>query len=177
MMNQNVKLWLRAANPFTPPRGMAEAQRAARTGAVALVIGALQGLASIPELPGKMAQSMDLVKQGAGASAEEQAIVEAMMGAMLPMMGIGVAVFSVLYMVLAVVQWRRMTWVIPVIMLVLLAYSLLGALNGLVMFGGKMAGLFTALAVAQWIIMLATAFIYVAAFRGGRMLEKLKRDY
>ncbi|MNN89898.1 hypothetical protein D3C81_2077750 [compost metagenome] len=70
-----------------------------------------------------------------------------------------------------------MTWVIPVIMLVLLAYSLLGALNGLVMFGGKMAGLFTALAVAQWIIMLATAFIYVAAFRGGRMLEKLKRDY
>ena len=175
-MNQNAKLWLRAANPFTPPRGMAEAQRAARVGAVALVIGAVQGLISIPQLPSIMAQSMDLVMLDAGASAEDQAFTQALMGAMIPMMVIGVAAFSILYLVLAVVQWRRMTWVIPTIMLALLGYNLLSALGGLVSFAG-MAGLFSALAVFQWIIMLATGLLYAAAFRGGRMLEKLKRTY
>ena len=176
-MNQNVKLWLRAANPFTPPRGMIEAQRAARVGAVALVIGAVQGLASIPFMSGAMDRSMDLMTQGADMPAESQAFSEAMITAMAPMMVIGVVAFSILYLVLAVVQWRKMTWVIPAIMLAFLGYSLLSALSGVVMLGGMVMKLYTVVTFIQWIIMLATAFLYVAAFRGGRMLDQLKRSF
>ena len=177
MMNQNVKLWLRAANPFTPPRGMAEAQRAARVGAVALVIGAVQGLAAVPLMPGQMARSRDLMVLGGDIPAESQAFTEAMLVAMAPMMVVGMVAFAILYLVLAVVQWRKMTWVIPAIMLAFLGYSLLSALGGLVMLGGAAAKLYTVVTVVQWIIMVVTAFVYVAAFRGGRMLDQLKRSF
>lgn len=176
-MNQNVKLWLRAANPFTPPRGMAEAQRAARVGAVALGIGAVQGLATVPLLPGRMALVRDMMAQGTDIPAESRAFTEALFMAMAPMMMIGVVAFSILYLVLAVVQWRKMTWVIPAIMLAFLGYSLLSALSGFVMLGGGAAKLYSGVTVVQWIIMVATAFMHAAAFRGGRMLEKLKRTY
>ncbi|MGH7019336.1 MAG: hypothetical protein ACREEY_05625 [Brevundimonas sp.] len=176
-MNQNVKLWLRAANPFTPPRGMVEAQRAARVGAVALVIGAVQGLAAVPLMPGHIARTRDLMMQGAGIPDESQAFTEALLTAMAPMMLIGVVAFSILYLVLAVVQWRKMTWVIPAIMLAFLGYSLLSAFGGFVMLGGAAMQLYTAVTVVQWAIMIATAFGYVAAFRGGRMLEQLKRSF
>ncbi|AYG93794.1 hypothetical protein D8I30_00325 [Brevundimonas naejangsanensis] len=176
-MNRNLKLWLRAANPFTPPRGMAEAQRAARAGAVALAIGAIQSLAILPLMPERMTQSTDLMmQQGAGLAAEDQAFIEAAMAAMTPMMMIGVVVFSILYLVLAVVQWRRMTWVIPAVMLGLLAYSLLSALSGVAMLGEKAGQFYTPLAVVQWVVMLATGLVHVAALRGGRMLEQLKRS-
>lgn len=175
-MNQNVKLWLRAANPFTPPRGMAEAQRAARVGAVALVISAVQGLASIPQMSGTMARSMDLMTQDGGMPAESQAFTEAVLVAMAPMMVVGMVAFSILYLVLAVVQWRKMTWVIPAIMLAFLGYSLLSALSGLVMLGGMMVKLYTVVTVVQWIIMLAMGFVYAAAFRGGRMLDQFETE-
>ena len=176
-MNQNLKLWLRAANPFTPPRGMAEAQRAARVGAMALVIGAVQGLAAVPLMPGQMARTRDLMLQGTDVPAVSQAFTEALLTAMAPMMVISVVVFSILYLVLAVVQWRKMTWVIPAIMLAFLGYSLLSALSGFVMLGGGAAKLYTGVTFVQWIIMVATAFVYVAALRGGRMLEQLKRSF
>ncbi|MNX32030.1 hypothetical protein D3C86_622310 [compost metagenome] len=177
MMNQNVKLWLRAANPFTPPRGMAEAQRAARVGTVALAIGAVQGLAAVPLMPGQMARTRDLMMQGTDVPAGSEAFTEALLTAMAPMMVIGVVVFSVLYLVLAVVQWRKMTWVIPAIMLAFLGYSLLSALSGFVMLGAAAAKLYTAVTFVQWAIMLVTTFGYVAAFRGGRMLDQLKRSF
>lgn len=175
-MNQNVKLWLRAANPFTPPRGMAEAQRAARVGAVALGVSAVQGLTAVPLMPGRMAQARDLMVQGTDVPAESQALTEALFMAMAPMMMIGVVAFSILYLVLAVVQWRKMTWVIPAIMLAVLGYSLLSAVGGFVMLGGGMAKMYSGVTVVQWIIMVATAFMLVAAFRGGRLLDQLKRS-
>ena len=177
MMNQNLKLWLRAANPFTPPRGMAEAQRAARVGAMALVIGAVQGLAAVPLMPGQMARTRDLMLQGTDVPAGSQAFTEALLTAMAPMMVISVVVFSILYLVLAVVQWRKMTWVIPAIMLAFLGYSLLSVFSGFVMLGAATAKLYTAVTFVQWAIMIVTAFMYAAAFRGGRMFEKLKRTY
>ncbi|WP_292035927.1 MULTISPECIES: hypothetical protein [unclassified Brevundimonas] len=175
-MNQTVNLWLRAANPFAPPRGMAEAQRAAKVGALALVIGAVQGLATVPLMPGRMTLVNDMMAQGADIPAESQAFTEALVMAMTPMMMIGVVAFSFLYLVLAVVQWRKMTWVIPVTMLAILGYSLLSAVSGFLMLGGGAARLYTGVTIVQWIIMLATVFVYVAAFRGGRMLDRLKRS-
>ena len=176
-MNQNVKLWLRAANPFTPPRGMAEAQRATRVGAVALGISAVQGLAAVPLMPGRMAQVTDMMAQGTDIPAKSQAFTEALFMSMAPMMMIGVVAFSILYLVLAVVQWRKMTWVIPAAMLAFSGYGLLSALSAVVMLGPLAAKLYNALTVVQWIIMFATAFVYVAALRGGRMLDQLKRSF
>ena len=175
-MNQNVKLWLRAANPFTPPRGMAEAQRATRVGAVALGISAVQGLAAVPLMPGRMAQVTDMMAQGTDIPAKSQAFTEALFMSMAPMMMIGVVAFSILYLVLAVVQWRKMTWVIPAVMLAVLSYSLLSALSGFVMLGGAAAKLYSGVTIVQWIIMVATAFMHAASFRGGRMLDQLKRS-
>lgn len=176
-MNQKLKLWLRAANPMIPPRGMAEAQRSARVGAAALVIGAVQGLAGLPTLSDKMEQSAALMMQGGAVPAQDQAMFEGVMTAMTPVMIGGVLVLSAVYLVLAVVQWRKMTWLIPALMLALLAYSLISVVNGFALLGDKAGQLYGPLAVVQWIIMLATGFLYAAAVRGGLMLSRLKRSF
>lgn len=176
-MNQKLKLWLRAANPMTPPRGMAEAQRSARVGAAALVIGAVQGLAGLPTMSDKMEQSAALMMQGGAVPASDQAMFEGVMTAMTPVMIGGVLVLSAVYLVLAVVQWRKMTWLIPALMLAFLAYSLLSMVNGFALLGEEAGQLYGPVAVVQWIIMLATGFLYAAAVRGGLMLSRLKRSF
>jgi len=176
-VNQKLKLWLRAANPTAPPRGMAEAQRSARVGAAALVIGAVQGLAGLPTISGKMEQSAALMMQGGAVPAHDQAMFEGVMTAMAPVMIGGVLVLSAVYLVLAVVQWRKMTWLIPALMLVLLAYSLISVVNGFALLGDEAGQLYGPLAIVQWIIMLATGFLYAAAVRGGLMLSRLKRSF
>lgn len=176
-MNQKLKLWLRAANPMIPPRGMAEAQRSARVGAAALVIGAVQGLAGLPTMSDKMEQSAALMMQGGAVPASDQAMFEGVMIAMTPVMIGGVLVVSAVYLVLAVVQWRKMTWLIPALMLALLAYSLISVVNGFALLGDKAGQLYGPVAVVQWIIMLATGFLYAAAVRGGLMLSRLKRSF
>ena len=176
-MSQKLRLWLRAANPMIPPRGMAEAQRSARVGAAALVIGAVQGLAGLPTLSDKMEQSAALMMQGGAVPAQDQAMFEGVMTAMTPVMIGGVLVLSAVYLVLAVVQWRKMTWLIPALMLAFLAYSLLSMVNGFALLGEEAGQLYGPLAVVQWIIMLATGFLYAAAVRGGLMLSRLKRSF
>ncbi|MGE7197765.1 hypothetical protein [Brevundimonas naejangsanensis] len=176
-MNQKLKLWLRAANPMTPPRGMAEAQRSARVGAAALVIGAVQGLAGLPTMSDKMEQSAALMMQEGAVPAHDQAMFEGVMTAMTPVMIGGVLVLSAVYLVLAVVQWRKMTWLIPALMLAFLAYSLLSLVNGFALLGEEVGQLYGPVAVMQWIIMLATGFLYAAAVRGGLMLSRLKRSF
>ncbi|SJM51415.1 hypothetical protein FM111_02865 [Brevundimonas diminuta 3F5N] len=176
-MSQNMKLWLRAANPFTPPRGMAEAQRAARVGAAALAVGAVQGLAGLPTVSEKMGQSAALMMEGGAVPPSDQAMFEGVMTAMAPVMVGGVVVMSAVYLVLAVVQWRKMTWVIPALMLALLAYSLVSVVNGFALLGENAGQLYGPLAIVQWIIMLATGFLYAAAVRGGLMLSRLKRSF
>ena len=175
-MKHELKLWLRAANPFAPLRGMAEAQRSARVGAVALAVSAVQGMASLPIMSDRLAQSMTALVQAQGGSAADQAMVEGIMTALAPIMMITTIVVAILYLVLAVVQWRKATWVIPAIMLAFLGYGLLSLVIGLVMMGPAMGQLLPPVSVGLWIINLITGVVYVAAFRGGRMLEQLKRS-
>ena len=178
-MNQNVKLWLRAANPFTPPRGMAEAQRAARVGAVALGIGVVQlfvGLLAMPKTEA-LAQVLAAQQKGQVMTAQQVAIQDAIVG-MMPMFTLAITlVFSVVYVVLAVAQWRRMTWVIPTIMLAFMAYGVLGGVGALLKIGSSIELEFAFVRALMWLVNLATIAMYVAAFRGGRMFEKLKRTY
>ncbi|RSB47572.1 MULTISPECIES: hypothetical protein [Brevundimonas] len=115
--------------------------------------------------------------QGGAVPAQDQAMFEGVMTAMTPVMIGGVLVLSAVYPVLAVVQWRKMTWLIPALMLALLAYSLLSMVNGFALLGEEAGQLYGPLAVVQWIIMLATGFLYAAAVRGGLMLSRLKRSF
>jgi len=175
-MKHELKLWLRAANPFAPPRGMAEAQRSARAGAVALAVSAVQSAASLPMMSDKLAQSMTEVTQAQGGSAADQAMMEGVMTVLAPTMIAMMAAFSILYLVLAVVQWRKATWVIPAIMLALLGYSLLSLVGGFLTMGSVMSELQSPFSVVLWLVQLAMGLVYVAAFRGGRMLDQLKRS-
>lgn len=175
-MNQNLKLWLRAANPFTPPRGMAEAQRSARVGAVALAVSAVQGVASLPMMSDMLTQSMTEVTQAQGGSTADQTMMEGVMTVLTPIMIAMMAALSILYLVLAVVQWRKATWVIPAIMLALLGYSLLNLVGGFLTMGSVISELQSPFSVVLWLVQLAMGLVYVAAFRGGRMLDQLKRS-
>lgn len=178
-MNQNVKRWLRAANPFMPPRGMIEAQRAARVGAVALGLGVvhlLVGLLTMPKTEA-LAQVMAAQQKGQAMTAQQDAIQDAIVG-MMPMFMLFVTLaFSALYVVLAVVQWRRMTWVIPTTMLAFMAYGILGGIGALMKMGSLIEFGFSFSSALMWLINLALIAMYVAAFRGGRVFEKLKRAH
>ncbi|WP_433951329.1 hypothetical protein [Brevundimonas bullata] len=177
-MNQNVKLWLRAANPFTPPRGMAEAQRAARVAVVALAVGIVQlfiGLLYMPKTEA-LVQMMTAQQKGQVMTAQQVAIQDSIVG-MMPMFTlVATLAFSVVYVVLAVVQWRRMTWVIPTIMLAFMAYGFLGGIGALVKIGSLIEFEFAFSSALMWLANLATIALYAAAFRGGRMLDQLKRS-
>lgn len=178
-MNQNVKLWLRAANPFTPPRGMIEAQRAARVGTIALGIGVGQlfvGLFTMPKAEA-LTQMLAVQQQGEALSEQQLAIQGAIVGMMPVFTFVAMLVFSVVYVVLAVVQWRRMTWVIPTIMLAFMGYGILSGFGALLKIGSLIEFEFAFVSALMWLVNLATIAMYVAAFRGGRVLEKLKRTY
>lgn len=175
-MKRELKLWLRAANPFAPPRGMAEAQRSARVGAVALVVSTVQGVASLPLISDRLVQSMAVAGQAQGGSAADQAMMEGVMTVLAPFMMITTISVAIVFLVLAVLQWRWMTWAIPAIMLALLGYGLLSRVIGLVMMGPLMAQWLTPVSFALQIISLLMGLVYVAAYRGGRMLEQLKRS-
>lgn len=178
-MNKNMKLWLRAANPFTLPRGMIEAQRAARVGAVALGIGVDQlfvGLFTMPKAEA-LAQVLAAQQHGQAMSEQQLAIQDAIVGMMPAFTFVIMLVFSVVYVVLAVVQWRRMTWVIPTIMLAFMGYGILSGLGALLKSGSLIEFEFAFVSALMWLVNLATIAIYVAAFRGGRMLDQLKRSF
>ncbi len=183
-MSQTLKPWLRAANPFIPPRGMAEAQRAARVAAVALAVGAVQSLAGLPTLSQKMAQSSALMMQGGAIPAEDQAMVEGVMTAMTPFVTGSVIVMAGVSVILAVVQWRKMTWLIPAFMLAFSVYGLLTGLGGLAMNPELMAAMREAnpsynpaVMGVNWAIQLLIAILFFVALRGGRLLARLKRAF
>ncbi len=175
-MKHELKLWLRAANPFAPPRGMAEAQRSARVGAVALAVSAVQSVARLPMMSDKLAQSMIEVTKAQGGSAADQAMMEGFMTVLAPIMMVTTISVAIVFLVLAVLQWRWMTWAFPAIMLALLGYGLLSRVIGLVMMGPVMAQWLTPVSFALQIINLLMGLVYVAAYRGGGMLEQLKRS-
>ncbi len=178
-MDWNLKPWLRAANPTTPPRAMIEAQRSARVGAFALAVGALQQVVFLILRPDRGVTEVAIALQ---MEAQDMPPIEAeMAGVVTDWVMIATTVvsvgFAILCLVLAVVQWRKMTWLIPALMLALLAYSLVSVVNGFALLGENAGQLYGPLAIVQWIIMLATGFLYAAAVRGGLMLSRLQRSF
>ncbi len=148
--------WLRAANPFNRPRAMAEAQRAARTASFALILSAASSLASA----GLMAMHPEW------------------MATIMPWAMVGGMVVTVaICLVLAWVQWKFMTRAIPIILLILIAYSAVTGLVGLStgQYHGMAPG-FVTISVLTWAIQLVCGVLYVAALRGALVLHHLKQE-
>ncbi|WP_395943211.1 hypothetical protein [Brevundimonas sp.] len=179
MKRSTIDLWLRAMNPFVLPRGMAEAQRAARSMVIGLGIALVVGL--IPTWwifsSGWFETAMSAEYARMNLSSQEVAMQQEVMKVVWPyMIGFG-AIFSVvLYGALAVVQWKLMTRVIPIIMLAMIVYSLVA--NA----GMRLLGTMPSPDLPLWILAITwptsvvSAVIYVASLQGAMLLHRLKRE-
>jgi hypothetical protein len=179
MTRSTIDLWLRAMNPFILPRGMAEAQRSARAMVFGLGIALVVGL--IPTwwmfTSGWFETAMNDEYARMNLSADQIAMQREMMKVMWPYaIGMG-AIFSVvLYSVLAVVQWKMMTRVIPIIMLAMIVYSLV-ANAGMRLLGSLLSPELPLWILATtWPAAAVSAVIYVASLQGAMLLHRLKRE-
>ncbi|GAW40357.1 hypothetical protein SH203_00755 [Brevundimonas sp. SH203] len=174
-----IALWLRAMNPLALPRGMAEAQRAARSMVFGLAIALVVGL--IPTwwmfTSGWFETAMSGEYARMGLSADQVAMQHEMMKAIWPFAIVSGAVFSImLYGVLAAVQWRMMTRAIPIVMLALTAYGLVANM------GMRLLGTMPTPELPLWITLTTwpaaaiAAVIYVASLQGAMMLHRLRRE-
>lgn len=175
----DLKLWLRAANPWAPIRGMAEAQRAARIGSLNLGLTVILGLGLQLAYYLLKIDLMEDIMQSV--VFQQDPYLTLMMQEMVELMG-PIMVFShvtwaLIVVLLAYVQWKYMTWIIPAAMLGYQAYGLVTALIMspiyLLISNGA---LLTAIAIGQ-VVMLPCAILWAAALRGGLQLQKLKRSY
>lgn len=173
--------WLRAANPFNAPRGMVEAQRAARVAVFGLLASSLAGLAVALVMsahPEWMATILANQNARMGLNQEQIALQRQMMSSIMPtIMLIGSAVGVVLYAALAWAQWKYMTRAIPVIVIAFLLYSILT--SGIAAATGQYVGLessFWALTTLSWIVQAAAGVLYAASVRGAWVLNRLKQE-
>ncbi|WAC60910.1 hypothetical protein [Brevundimonas sp. SL130] len=179
MTRSTFDLWLRAMNPLILPRGMAEAQRAARSMVIGLAIALAASLAPTWWMftSGWFESAMNYEYVRMNLAPEQIATQRAMMKVIWPyMIGFG-AIFSVfLYGVLAAVQWRMMTRVIPIIMLAMIAYSLVANI------GMRLLGSLPTPELPLWILLIiwpasiVSAVIYVASLQGAMLLHRLRRE-
>lgn len=171
--------WLRAANPLAAPTTIPTAERAARIGAVPFAAGGVQGILFALYVwfvnPTYMADQMGaaLDRQAAMLPPEQIGMQRALMEStfMTDMMLWSTIFVSVVYLVLAVVQWRKLTRPIPVIGLCLAAYSLLSFLVGL---AAGMVGIDT-IRAASMIPMTVYLILHIASVRGAFALARLQR--
>ncbi|WP_426023686.1 hypothetical protein [Brevundimonas sp. PWP3-1b1] len=179
MTRTTIDLWLRAMNPMMLPRGMAEAQRSARSMVIGLGIALIVSL--VPTwwmfTSGWFDTAMSAEYARMGLSSDQVAMQREFMKVIWPYaIGFG-AIFSVLlYGVLAVVQWRMMTRAIPIIMLALMAYSLVANL------GMRLLGSMPAAELPLWILLTTwpaaavSTVIYVASLQGAMLLHRLRSE-
>ena len=174
MASLDLKPWLTAAHPFRQPRGMLEAQRAARLGAMALLAHMIGGIALIGWMGANPALAMtmatpELEQMAGGAVALEVAM---------PIAAVLASLFTMLvYGLIAWVQWSRMTRFIPMAALVLTGWG--AFMNVATILTGGMAqsqaGPLPAwLVVTDWIATAALVVLSGAALRGAAYLARLR---
>lgn len=179
MTRKTIDLWLRAMNPLVLPRGMAEAQRSARSMVIGLGIALVVGL--IPTWwmfsSGWFETAMSSEYARMGLSADQVAMQREFMKVLWPYFIASGAIFSVvLYGVLAVVQWRVMTRAIPIIMLAMIAYSLVANLGMRLLGTMPTPDLPLWITLTTWPAMIVSGVIYVASLQGAMLLHRLKRE-
>jgi len=171
-----------AMNPTAPITTEAEAQAAARSSAIAIIIGVIYGVVGIIVTYA----TMGTIKAAAAAAAAAQgtpggpdaALVANVAVQSALWMGIG---FTVIQAILAFVQWRRPNKVIAIIFLALIALGIVSTLASVAMMS---SGALPANAAATpiWqvvlgiVVMLVEAVLHFAGLRGIGKLDKIQMD-
>lgn len=180
-MNTAIDRWLRAANPFSAHRGMAEAQRAARVGAIGILLSLIVGSGALAWTimePDRFNAALIVEYQRVGMAADQIAMQQAVMDSFLPvLLGFGLVVSALLNGALAWAQWRYMTRAIPLILLGLTAYGVLS--NVVMLLTGTMSsfGLAPPAVLAMsWVVGGMATLLYIASLRGAVALHKLRQQ-
>jgi len=166
---------LSVLNPFKPLLTEQEASTAARAGAVGAflsVASSVQGLVEVYLTRDKMFAAMAGVpKPSAKAGQVSEAMMDTIQTGVFGFALGMVALIGAVYLVFGIIQWRRRTMLIPLIMFLFSAYGVLMGVLGLLMPHAAMATPVwrTVLALALEIVLLA---LFWAGFRGGRYLRR-----
>lgn len=174
----NIGAWLRAANPFRAPRDMAEAQRASRMGAAALIIYAVHPTIYAIRLalePGQVARAMAAYMPAGELDVQDIEMGLIWVSSLTPWI-VGASLLIVaLLLVLARIQWRRMTRAIPIILLAFVAYRLVSWAAPLadIALGKGQMGLMGAVDVVSFVLSVP---LILSACRGAILLHHWKRS-
>lgn len=166
-------------NPFVRIDDEATARAAARGGAVALLISAASmvfGILYVLAAPETMTSAMEAGMASAAATDPESAkIAEAMVPAMVNISIMFNGFLALVMVVLAVVQWRKMTKIIPLIFLMLCGLGALSMVWALAMVATGMAPQVPVPPLQAWvgrIALLLETLLLITAFRGGSYLAR-----
>lgn len=171
-----------AMNPTAPITTEAEAQAAARSSAIAIVIGVIYGIIGVIITYASMGAIKAAATASAAASSSPGGPDAALVAnvAVQSALWMGVA-FTVIQVVLAIVQWRRPNKVIAIIFLALIALGIVSTLASVAMLSsGAMPA--SAAATPIWqvifgiVVMLVEAVLHFAGLRGISKLDKIQME-
>jgi hypothetical protein len=174
MASFDFKPWLQAAHPLQPPRGMLEAQRAARLGAVALMAHAAAGVVLI----GWMGLNPQAALAFATPELERMAGGAVALELVMPVAAVFAAIFTLLvYGLIAALQWSKMTRFIPMAVLILTGWGAL--INVAAILTGGMAQVEPSpqpawLVLVDWVGTVILVVLSGAALKGAVHLRRLK---
>ncbi len=160
--------------PKTPDQAIAHA----RLASWALVVGAIASFARYwINLPTK-AQMLDRMSDVRGPVTLEEAGVDLLLfekvAEIMRWVGAGIMVVTVAGMIgLAVWQWKRPGWVIPLLFLVLTLAGVATVLSAMMQPTYRSALLDSGYQFS-WVLNLILALVMIAAYRGGRIYHKLR---
>lgn len=172
---------LRLLNPTVPIASEADARTAARAGAVGLFLTAAWSVITLFmfDTMGVMRTAMLAgMKTGYEGDPAAAKMAEAMIPMMVNFVLATTVVFLVGYVVLGVVQWIKQTSIIPLLILLWTALSLLMGLAALIPNPALPPAAVVHIPVWQQIVgyglSIVTLLLYSAGYRGGAFLQKLR---
>ncbi|PLR22352.1 hypothetical protein SGCZBJ_18610 [Caulobacter zeae] len=172
---------LAVLNPFAKLPDEETAARAARAGAVGAWLTAVGSVIGAAMIFFRFDTYLAKMREAALADSagRDPAVTQAVLATMGPTMAWATIGFTIaiglVYVWLGVVQWRRLTRMIPLMMLLFAAYGLLTTALGLA--GGKaVMGLVVPLQIAFSLLLSTVALLcFIAGTRGGFRLQALRK--
>ena len=174
---------LRLLNPFTPILTPEDASTAARAGAVGAFLTAISGVYGAVQLYLKRDQLAAIARQSVEVAGQDPEIARqtaAMMeGAATTLPLVMSVIVLLVYLVFGLVQWRKRTRLIPLLMLLFSAYGVVMGLVGMVSRGSAAQAQYQAFLpplwqqLAGWLISVVILALFWAGYRGGDRLKKI----
>ena len=169
--------------PTSPITNEAEATKAARASAIAILIGVIYGVFSIILTWTSMAAIKAAATASAAASAQpggpDAAMVAEVAVQSALWMGVG---FTMIQAILAFVQWRRPNKIIAIIFLCLIAFGILSTLASVAMMSSGAIPTGSAPTTPMWqivlglVVMVVEAVLHITGLKGISKLDKIQME-